>query len=318
MLNYDIGDIVPISVTFEEGELSGWAKLVLSVDWTVVVENASMTYVDGAYTYSYTIPIGGQKGKYDVLGVGDNWGSPINIYGTGFRVGDTMVVSLSEVKNSTVWFDFTQYTDAQLTEAIIVCSDILQDYLGYTLSDENETNTEKSQCVCDIQGRIVIPFLKKPIISVSSVNVRVPWTTKISLNVDHLEIYEKHGYAYYNTTSAFATEGTYPTIILTEYDTLTYEVVYVSWPNITGTLKYAVTLMCKNFMNMQYTFSETGVVGMWQKVSSFTSWKYTVKFGSSVNTPYTSWESYDYMDVIVTPEIRALINWYVRRWQNTF
>lgn len=319
MLKYQFWDIVAIEVTFDEGQLSGGATLTLSVDNTIVLQNVAMVFSNWKYTYNWTIPNGSALGEYNVLWVGNNGWPSINKFWESFVVGDTLLVALSELKNSQVGIDFTAFTDSQLTSNVEIATDMLEQYLWYQIITEETEFTEKSQSVVDHEWKLLVPFRQNPVVSVTELKIKVPWTEYIDLGTNNLEIYHKHWYGYYNLHSVYNAGTAYSTIVLNSFDKYTYEVTYTAWPNMKTLFKQALAQMVKNILATQYDFNETGVASATWGVSSFMSGKYKVNFSNrSGQLPYVSGENYAFLDAVLTPDLKAMLNRYRRRGQNTF
>lgn len=284
---------------------------------TVLLENWIATLVMGdansnnyphvpVYNYNYDLPLdkGLPLGNYPIT-VTTIIGTETRTLVTHLVVG-WCYVTVEELKASKIGFDFTTYTDDQLTYALLLSKELIESYcdrqrwLG--------TVTQKGETVVDNLGRIYLRFKSKPVIKVNYLKVRVPASVGIVLTPSYFDLFEQQGYGYYPISTAYGASavGTYPLIVLGHMDKLLYRVEYDVEPNIPHIIRHTSMLICANALKADYYYNSLGIADVIWPVTNFKSGSYQVQFDTG-DTYHGKWYQ---GGQFLTPDIQELLDRY--------
>lgn len=166
-------------------------------------------------------------------------------------------ITVTEFQDFNPELDFTNYTNATISGMISRASQEVDDYLEYSLGVE-EISNEKSECVISNNGNLMIYTKKMPIISVSSISLKLG-TTSLNLSLtdssgnDRYDIPTRARYILYPyqelaITGAFSIRNFYQLRNAEIFTKVSYRAGYTTIPH---SIKDAVNLWTKEIFTRQ-------------------------------------------------------------------
>lgn len=271
------------------------------------LKDAPMTYNPQTYFYEYVVvvpehtPFGlyPMSATWTILTVPQTQTRDIRIWG-GY-------ITVEELKHTSVWFDFSKYSDEELEELTTLAKDMIDAYCDY--ERWVEIITQKWETIVDNLGRIYLRFKRKPVISVNYLRVRVPASTSIVLFTRYLDLFPDQWYAYYPISTAYwaSAVGTYPLLVLGTMDKLLYVVDYKVDPFVPPMVKRASAIICANFLKSDFYRTQTWMPWTVWPVNIFKSGAYYVGFDTK--SLYKTWKWY-WGGQFLTPDVQEILDRY--------
>ena len=273
---------------------------------TLVINDTNTNYLPHVQKYTYVydllIPKETPLGSYITTVTATVWTenrtqiTDLEIWGA--------YVTVTELKASKIWFDFSTYSDEQLQYAILLAKELIEAYCDR--ERWKSVVTQKGETVVDNLWRIYFRFRSKPVIKVNSIRVRVPASTGIDLIPTYLDLFENQGYGYYPISTAYwaSAVGTYPLIVLGFMDKLLYYIEYEADPNIPFLIKHASMLICTNVLKADYYYNSLWIADVIGPVTDFKSGSYSVQFdtGDTYHGKGYQWGQF------LSPDVQELLD----------
>jgi hypothetical protein len=266
------------------------------------------------YTYQYElfIPKETPTGNYPttvtatINGVVTKQMSVLEIWGA--------YVTIDELKNSKTGFDFSTYSNEQLTYASLFAKEIIESYCDR--QRWKHKYVQKGETVVDNLWRIYIRFRAKPVERVTYMKVRVPASTGIELTPSYLDLFSDQWYGYYPISTAYwaSAVGTYPLIVLGHMDKLLYRVEYEADQNIPYIIKHASILICQNLLNADFYYNSLGIADVNGPVKEFKTGSYEVQFDTGWTYTGKGYQG----GTFLTPDVQELLDRFKVMKNNSF
>jgi len=295
-----------------------WQTTVLLENWiaTLVMWDANSNNYPHVPVYNYVYDL--KLSKETPLGA-----YPITVTATVWTEERTLVTqlvvwwayaSIEEIKASKIGFDFSVYSDEQLTYASLLSKELIESYC-----DRQRwlwTVVQKWETVVDNLGRIYLRFKSKPVVKVNYIKVRVPASVWIVLTPSYLDLFEQQGYAYYPISTAYwaSAVGTYPLIVLGHMDKLLYRVEYDVDPNVPFIIKHASMIICANILKADYYYNSLGIADVIWPVTNFKTGSYQVQFDTGDTYHWKWYQGWQFL----SPDVQELLDRYKVMKSNSF
>ena len=285
-----------------------WQTTVLLKDGvcTLVTADINTNYAPHSddYSYKYELPI-----PRDV----PLRSYPVTVTATIAGVERTQIteleigwayVTVDELRNAKIGFDFSTYSDPQLTYAILLAKELIEAYCDREWG--KWVYVEKGETVVDNLWRIFLRFKDKPVTKVTYATVWVPASVEIELTTTYLDLFPSKGYGYYPISTAYGASAvwTYPLIVLGYMDKLLYWIEYEAESNIPYLIKHASMLICTNVLKADYYYNSLGIADVIWPVTNFKSGTYQVQFdtGDTYKGKGYEWGQF------LTPDVQELLD----------
>ena len=215
----------------------------------------------------------------------------------------------TELKASNIWLDFSVFSDPELQAYADLATEMIDTYLGRTFLPWPFTETKET--TVDKETRIFVALENSNVDEVTALTFRLLDASEIVADVTYIDLYNKQGYFYYNTS--LYQGNSYPQTLLAEATRVTYTVSYTVIDDVPLAIKQASIQICWNLLKPQVNYDSTGAVLQTWDLKGFTSGDYKVDYDNSkMNTYGTAGQA----NPVMTPTVLAMINFYRRAWQS--